>query len=618
MTMHTRDALFLAAAALAMSSCRGCDSEVVKLAPQIAVDACASPDINDKNGIRLGGYRDCVVDFGEADLSVRTERTIRLTNPSGLPLNLQPTPRPDGEVNGIYFLDEGYDPAFTITREPGFDADGLAVDGAQSINPGLSTDLVVSVLPLVESALTTTLVILTDAENTEQNPDGRSEIRVVLQATGVDNGVPDIEVLPANCDFGPVGVGGIKVCELTVRNVGTRELFFSSTTLEQTRPAGSADPAGYRVQGALPSEEQPLAPSGTFTMRVALSPDVLGPYQGTLSIRTNDPDESLVQVPLTGTGSPSPTCTAYVKSVNGDAYEVGDNPQIEPLDDIVVAIQGVAPNPETTIAACHWEFVGRGEGSNLSFVNPDGCETGFVFDGTKIGLDVAGKYVLQGQVTDSLGTINTNDCRLEFDAIPTDSLLVQATWGSSPDSDMDLHMIRRNIDGQYCHGSMGSGTPTAAQLAEPCNGANSDDQDCHFGNRNINWDGDGSNLSEGDPSLDVDDTNGFGPENINIDLALPGSYLFGIANFDGSPDELNFIRLYLFGQLAGEWSQSLSAEWFEPGVVHWPTTEGARPCLEDLLDGDPSDDCSCADGPVTGLGLCSCWESNRTQTIECP
>jgi hypothetical protein len=618
MTMKTRIAL-VCSLMLTTHACRCPGTDFAEVAPAIAIDVCAAPDVTVR-GERVGGYRDCVVDFGEADLAVRTERVIRIINPSGLPLDLKPSPRPDGEVNGIYFDPAGADPAFRITREPGFDEDGVAVDGQQQINPGLSTDVVVSILPLVEAAVTSTLIVLTDAENTDQNDDELSEIRIELRAVGVDNGVPDIEVSPPNCDFGAVGVGGIKVCEVAVRNVGTRQLFFSSTTLEQTRPTGSAETAGYRVQGALPSEEQPLDPTATFTMRVALSPDVLGPYQGALTLNTNDPDESTVTIPLTGTGSPAPTCEAYVKSVNGVQYDPGDNPPVEPLDDVVVAMIGTAPNPETTITSCRWDFVEKGEGSNMNLVAPDACESQFVFNGSVIGVDVAGAFVLQGQVTDSLGTVNTNECRVRFEAIPQDSFLVQATWGSSPDSDMDLHLIRRNDAGQYCIGSFGQGTPSAEQVAEECNGGGGfgSETDCHYGARTIDWDGDGVERSAGDPSLDVDDTQGFGPENINIDLALPGSYLFGVANFDGSPDELNFIRIYLFGLLSGEWSQSLSAEWFEPGIVHFPTVVDNRPCLEDLLDGDDANDCVCADGPVTGLGLCSCWESTRTAAVECP
>ena len=94
-----------------------------------------------------------------------------------------------------------------------------------------------------------------------------------------------------------------------------------------------------------------------------------------------------------------------------------------------------------------------------------------------------------------------------------------------------------------------------------------------------------------DPSLDIDDTNGFGPENINVNIAGPGSYAFGASYFSGSVPVAMFVRLFLFGRLAGEWVQTVDSDFFEVGIVHFTAEEPFRPCVEDLTDGNSSDQC---------------------------
>jgi hypothetical protein len=277
-----------------------------------------------------------------------------------------------------------------------------------------------------------------------------------------------------------------------------------------------------------------------------------------------------------------------------------------------------ASNPALSLSYA-WSFDERPQGSNLSISTPGGIETGFRFDSTKIGVDVAGRFILRGTVIDQNGTSNVNDCSVAFESIPSDSFLVQLTWGSAI-NDMDLHLLRRNNDGLYCLGSVGSGDPAPEGIAQMCDNGFTALDDCHFGNcrTGLDWDDSGMSPSAGDPSLDVDDTSSFGPENINIDETLPGSYLVGAATFGGGGPELNLMRVFLFGGLAGEWFADLSGTFWEVAIVHWGTA-GGRPCLEDLTDG-VDNDCGCVDGPIEAgtLGLCSCWENLRSAQVECP
>jgi hypothetical protein len=151
---------------------------------------------------------------------------------------------------------------------------------------------------------------------------------------------------------------------------------------------------------------------------------------------------------------------------------------------------------------------------------------------------------------------------------------------------MDLHLIKADDDGRFCSSSDFGGT-----LAEDCG---TQEQSCFYGNckaangERPDWDGDGSGTSAGDPSLDIDDLCGFGPENINIDLAEPGEYLvavdfFGFTGCSGNGIVGNTVRLYLYGQLHAEHFRDLdNGDWWEVAVIHWPGAGNGSPCIEDL------------------------------------
>jgi hypothetical protein len=310
---------------------------------------------------------------------------------------------------------------------------------------------------------------------------------------------------------------------------------------------------------------------------VRFTPDALGNYQGMLHILTNDPDEPEVVLPISGIGVDPPTCTASIESVNGIPASAGTT--IEPLDEVIVtAIDSLPTTADGSIEAVEWEIISVPPGSQVALSSPGSMSTGFTFAGGVAGVDIAGRYRVRARVYDDLGTASVNQCDVEFEAIPTDTILTQLTWDTGY-GDMDLHLIKMNGQGQFCAGSGVDLGP----VAESC----SPTQVCYYGNRNPDWDGDGTSPSDGDPSLDIDDLCGFGPENINIDLAEPGSYLvgvdfFGFTGCSGSGTVGNTLRIYLYGQLQAEFYQELqSGDWWEVAIIHWPGDAGV-PCIEDL------------------------------------
>jgi hypothetical protein len=73
------------------------------------------------------------------------------------------------------------------------------------------------------------------------------------------------------------------------------------------------------------------------------------------------------------------------------------------------------------------------------------------------------------------------------------------------------------------------------------------EDDCNFrncqGGAVLDWGVPGVTID--DPHLDIDDTNGFGPENINIDRPVPGVYRVGVHAWGGAANVT--VRIYCGG-----------------------------------------------------------------------
>jgi hypothetical protein len=131
---------------------------------------------------------------------------------------------------------------------------------------------------------------------------------------------------------------------------------------------------------------------------------------------------------------------------------------------------------------------------------------------------LAGEYLLELAVRDDDGNVAT--CTTLVRAVATEGLRVEVFWNTDG-TDMDTHLMRP--------GGMTWFT----------------DEDCYYGNcqgGGLMWPPGGA---EDDPSLDIDDTDGFGPENINIESPIDGTYRVAIDAFRGAANTT--VRIYCGG-----------------------------------------------------------------------
>lgn len=116
---------------------------------------------------------------------------------------------------------------------------------------------------------------------------------VVVPAALTVVGAPDIDLSADRLDFGPLFLGLSRSLTLTVLNRGSDQLDVSRIASDRPEFAPSAD----RLS---------LPPRSSTSLTVTFVPSGVGTFEGVLTLESNDEDERLVAVSLTGAGMAPP------------------------------------------------------------------------------------------------------------------------------------------------------------------------------------------------------------------------------------------------------------------------------------------------------------------------
>jgi hypothetical protein len=168
-----------------------------------------------------------------------------------------------------------------------------------------------------------------------------------------------------------------------------------------------------------------------------------------------------------------------------------------------VMLTATSSDSDGTITGVTWTVTSAPGGSGSTPVPPTSSSTSF-------WLDLAGTYVLTYCATDDDG--NTTCCSVTVNSVPPELLRFELVWDvgvATSISDLDLHVLH----------------PSAAAWTGAF--------DCYWANcttGGLAWPPGGA---AGNPSLDVDDVDGYGPENTNIDTPVAATtYRVGVHYYD--------------------------------------------------------------------------------------
>jgi hypothetical protein len=474
-----RTPFFLALMALALSAC--ITEQNVALD-----DAGTTPDA----GITLDGGEPldaspCVgqleiapgeLHFGLVAPGDAATRQISLTNTGGCPLQLT-TLTLDGSQAFTPLLN-GRDPR----RQPDVlqDPDD---DGTPGLSPGASATLDVRFSADDNTPAAATLTIRhTGASATVEVPLSANQEGACLQ---VDPGV---------LSFEPVPLGQTADQILQLSNCGTLP-----TNITALHFSDDTDPA-FTLRDELPLPV-PVDHGGGQVITVRFAPMEARPHQGTLIIETDDPNQPTRRIGLLGLGAGQACPEAHALPVD-ERQPVG----------AVLTLDGsasLAPtNPDGQPTTWQWRVIQRPAGSDTLMVealrDPEDPSSGGLPDDVttpqaQFVVDQPGRYVFQLDVSDRQGA-RSDDCGQSATVVVVaggaSRLRVRLTWttpgdptvGDNQGTDLDLHLVHPLAE-----------SPEDARWA------------CYSRNPVPDW---GAEGPVGDPTLDVDDANGEGPETI--------------------------------------------------------------------------------------------------------
>jgi hypothetical protein len=375
---------------------------------------------------------------------------------------------------------------------------------------------------LYVSCLPTTYDTYADTLRITSNDPDHPEVDIPVSCTGVHAPTPDISLSQTSVDFGAVEVGQTSTTYVTLTNVGDGDLYIAST---MQSGAGAfdliTDPEGVTVS---PDGDQ-------FVIIINYTPTVATGDNGVLSIVSNDPDETTVDLILLGNCEDGDCDYEYPVAI------IEGPEESEPLE--TFTLDGSSSyDPRGQELQYTWNLTGWPVGSG-------GHITSMVDDFTELYVDLAGDYEVQLVVVNEDGVASA-PAKHQIDVLPSDKIHVEMFW-DSPNSDLDLHLAQED-------------TPI---FLKPT--------DCNYCNVNPDWGVEG--VGSDDPSLDLDDVTGYGPENINLQAPADGVYDMHVHYFrdNGAGAVVATVRVYLDGAVAYEVSEIMEYDdrWFV-GSVLWP------------------------------------------------
>jgi len=539
-----------------------------------------------------------IINLGDVPVFATKYAIFKLNNPTEKTLTV--TGVTYSSVTGERFKTPELDPPasnerFTSTEALDFD-----------IGPAKSRLLKVPYAPIGEGDHVATLAIESDATNAKV-------MTITVMGTGVFTGAPDIEVEyngylgPAaqDCvdiegdgvvdgcaippthvlDFGNIGLGAQGTARLIIRNraectafAGVDPCTLCAITLDKdpTRQnvglafkAGTNDEGLFAFEGSTQTpfdvQQRNLDCGAAGELRLLLrfnAPTVNGSHNTVVVLESNDPDEPLIEVPVRATAQNAPIAVAGFKEFDPAIPTAPyTNPSdIEPLTTVYFdgreSYDPTDPTNTGLIATYRWDVVEYPPGTDVTMFNPGGGDSALFH----FWLPIAGHYDVKLTVwnTSGIQSGDTPESHVEFDVIPGSRVHIQLVWDDAL-NDQDLHLVYKDKDDRVCNMPW----------------------DCFYDNRTPIWFAGLPSADGPNPSLDIDDMYGLGPENINIDDPLPGTYriyvhYFGNHASAATTPTRNTVRIYLNGFQAGEFRRTLNSfdQVWAVGDITWADGAG--------------------------------------------
>lgn len=336
----------------------------------------------------------------------------------------------------------------------------------------------------------------------------QSKEYVAIQLLANSSG-PCFKPDPASLDFGEVTVGGTGQREVQIKGCGSEPAILETIAMDTGSHADFSIDFTGATGGPPPSKTKPLTiqPNASQAITVLCKPTTLGAVRtGRVRMVSQDGTERFVPV----------TCTPAELSKPTACWTAHPGTTVIPQTELTLSAACSKAAPGHSIAKYKWKVVEQPPGSFANFKTGDsGKEAKFE---PNVASNKTTPYHFSLQVTDEAGT-QSDPVAIKIDVLPDNKLHVELTWNTPGDAnktddkgaDMDLHLahpVATGVAGQTDLDGDGQPDPW---FAAGC--------DCFW----LTCSGQGPQGGWGDtadihdnPKVDLDDTDGWGPENLSI------------------------------------------------------------------------------------------------------
>jgi len=434
-----------------------------------------------------------------------------------------------------------------------------------------------------------------------------------LQASGTvvplqgNVGGPCIAVNPKKVDFGGKLVGKPATVDVEITSCGDQALEINEILLSddasadftlalETLPGVSAS----GTVGAIGPADPPvvLEPNQTGTFQVVYIPDEINPLDG-----SGQPIPDLGQISIKS--------NAFIAELNVDVRGFGV--PVECPTAVIIVQEGEEVIPQTKlhiVGSQSYAATGNIEAYKWEVQQPVGSQSVFLPSAAApdptFEANVAGTYVFRLTVTDSGGVDSCVPAEATVYVNPDEAIHIELLWDTPNDpdqtdegpvagADMDLHFAHPFATGGYDGDN--DGKP---------DGWFDGQFDCFWFNHHPNW-GSLDPAIDDDPGLDRDDTDGAGPENVNLNTPENGlTYKVGVHywNDHGYGPSNATIRVYIFSNPVFELEdvELLNHDMWTVSTIDWPagTVKLSRVCAGTTTTCESDSECG---GGTCGLRI---------------
>ncbi len=487
------------------------------------------------------------VRFQRMQAGESSEQNLQITNIGSGPMTIYEEPTYNGG-DDYRIVDTGRD--YPIELLP-FDS-----MGAQASPEDYTLDITVEYQPLGDGDDTGTIQVYSNDVDNPPAEEGERQLHEI--DVRADAEAPCIEVDGRTRNLGQVPIGEVGREVITVTSCGSQTLEIDAISLDQDDTdrfgldLGAWDQTG---DGTIDNTVS-LSPDESATFIVEFIPTDEGTLRTDLIISSNDSiqPQLVIDVVARGAEGSCPEAVALA-SIEGVPMEPSSSITVAPLDTVI--LDGTQSSDEDgEIVSWEWEVLEDPPGIDATLEPTSGDVQDQDQSRRQLQPLTAGPYRIALTVEDDSGFQSCEPSEVDILAIPDQNIHVELTWTNPEDpdetndfgSDLDLHLVK-----------MGPGQWFNMPYAIWYQNANS--------NEDPVW-------NPEDPSLDIDVTDGAGPENIT--MRTPDDcqwYAVGVHYFQEQfGTAYATIRIYINGDLRYQrphFPLEETGHFWDVARIHW-------------------------------------------------